>query len=197
MISPVFKSVLNGIWGNESPAGPCKTLPVAASYFDPWHGQISCPSVSRFIRQPACVHLLEKTFNDATDFITINLSNKKIPVPSLETLNLLITGSSDSCFCLLVSICQSTIKPAVTVNTDNLKNALRLKVLPVSKSLFISRQNYKDFLSIELSFIIREAVRIMLFYDLWQVLIWVVIIYRNMLIFCNIKLAYGIYKDSE
>ena len=197
MISPVFISVLKGICGNESPAGPCKTLPVAASYFDPWHGQISCPSVSRFILQLACVHLFEKTFNPSGDLTMINLSNRNTPVPSFAILILLITGSSVSCFCLQVSICQSTTKPAVTTNADNFKNAFRLIFLPVSKSIFCNRQNYKVFLSKERSFIFDETVRIILFYDLRQFLIWVVIIYRNMLIFCYIKLKYGIYKDSE
>jgi len=87
-------------------------------------------------------------------------------MPSFAVLILLMTGLSDSCFCLPVIICQSTTKPPVAAIADNLKNAFRLIFLPVSKSAFINRQNYKDFLSIVRYFIFGESDRIILFYDL-------------------------------
>ena len=192
VISPVFTSVSKGIVDKGKPAGPCNTLPVDESYLEPWHGQTNWPAISKLIRQPAWVHLFEKTFNEEVDFTTINLSNRKIPVPSLAALIRLTAVCSDNCLFLPAIVLHSTTNVAATPKVASLRNVLRFINLCWSNSFFINHQNYEDFLSWELTIILVKADMIIFFYVLWQFLLWVVIIYRNALIFIYIDFRYWI-----
>ena len=145
MISPVFVSVLKGIVAKGSPAGPCKTLPVDESYLEPWQGQTSSPLISWLMRQPAWVHLFEKTFSEAADFTTINFSNRNIPVPNFDALILLTTGCSDNSLLLPVIICQSAKKAAPALKVASLRNVFRFMYLPLSNSFLIFVKTIKIF----------------------------------------------------
>jgi len=183
MISPVLALLVNCNSGKGRAAGPWSTFPVAASYLEPWHGQISCPSISWLILQPACVHLFEKILSVPADFTTINVSNKNMPVPSFEPLIRFTTGISDNCFCRPVNIVHKAIKAAAKATVASLRNVFLFIYLLWFKSVFIKRQNYKDFSSMLLPIFSEKPFQIILFYVSWQFLFWAVIYLCIILIF--------------